>query len=588
MNTEQPRQPSNPSEPQAVETINYRQISQEELTKVLETHRMWIETGGKEGKKADLRKTNLQKADLERANLQGALIGKANLQRASLSMANLKKADLYKTDLREADLQNADLMGATGLLVDQLAGANVSGAKLPPDIHKFAGLSQVEELSKSAKKLFTSLLVVCAYAWITIATTIDAQLLTNSTSSPLPFIGAKIPIVGFYWVGPLILLSLYFWFNLYLQRLWKELAKLPAFFPDGNPLDEKAYPWLLNSLLRVYFVNLRKKRQFLSLAEIGLSKLLSWWIVPSTLVFFWIRYLPRHDWLGTLFHVSLLVMAIVWGIWFQMLTKLTLKGQQLPFIHEEKPWANLKTVWNTTKRIGRVTTTGVMVLVLALAVSDALINATESGLHRHYIPIILQSLGIRGFADLTDQDLSHKPLNWFRDGEVPRLVKGIQLKGFDLRNASASEAFLVNANLTDAALQKAFLRGADLRHAKLTRAKLQNSVLRVALLTDADLSDAQLQGADLRMATLRRTTFEGANLENANLEGINVRVSSLRRAILRGTNLRRANLTTALNLTQEQIDEACVDQETKLPETLTRPEQCPELELSKPPRASVN
>jgi hypothetical protein len=39
------------------------------------------------------------------------------------------------------------------------------------------------------------MLLACLYAIITIATTNDVNLLTNSASSPLPIIGAAIPVV---------------------------------------------------------------------------------------------------------------------------------------------------------------------------------------------------------------------------------------------------------------------------------------------------------------------------------------------------------------------------------------------------------
>jgi hypothetical protein len=46
------------------------------------------------------------------------------------------------------------------------------------------------------------------YSWLTIATTTDVRLVTNSASSPLPIIGTEIPVVGFYW-APALLLAMY-------------------------------------------------------------------------------------------------------------------------------------------------------------------------------------------------------------------------------------------------------------------------------------------------------------------------------------------------------------------------------------------
>ena len=316
---EQTAPPSDQPEGQTAETPEYREISHGELKEILEQHRKWVETGEKEGEQASLDNANLQKAFLWKANLQKAGLGHTNLQETHLGLANLRKAELgganlqkanliganlqkadlgqanlqkaafNGTNLREANLQDADLTDATGLLAGQLAGANVSGAELPEDIAKFDGLVYVEEISKKAGKLFISMLLGCVYAWLTIATTTDVALLTNSSSSPLPVIQAKIPIAGFYWAAPLILFSLFVWFHFYLQRFWEGLAELPAIFPDGKPLDKKAYPWLLNCLVRPHFTLLRTPRPPLSRLMVGISIILAWWVVPLTFVFFWLH-----------------------------------------------------------------------------------------------------------------------------------------------------------------------------------------------------------------------------------------------------------------------------------------------------------
>ncbi len=106
----------------------------EELQKILEAHRMWVESEGKDGERADLLGANLQeadlfganlqKADLLGANLQGAGLERANLQRAGLWKANLQGADLWKANLQGADLWRANLQKAT------LTGANLRGANL--------------------------------------------------------------------------------------------------------------------------------------------------------------------------------------------------------------------------------------------------------------------------------------------------------------------------------------------------------------------------------------------------------------------------------------------------------------------------
>ena len=154
------------------------------------------------------------------------------------------------------------------------------------------------------------MLVGCVYSALVIATTTDVRLLTNSATSPLPIIGTEVPIVGFYVVAPLLLFSLYLWLHLYLQGLWESMSALPGVFPDGRPLDKRVYPWLITGLIRTRFKTLQKNKPRLHWLQAILALLLAWWVVPVTLVFFWGRFLPRHDWRWTFLHIVLLAFSI--------------------------------------------------------------------------------------------------------------------------------------------------------------------------------------------------------------------------------------------------------------------------------------
>ena len=100
----------------------------------------------------------------------------------------------------------------------------------------------------------------------------------------------------------------------------------------------------------------------------------------------------------------------------------------------------------------------------------------------------------------------------------------------------------------------------------------------------ANLSGQYLFEEDFRGADLRRTNLTGANLSFANLRGADLRGANLRgadlsratlsRADLSDANLSNANLRAAENLTQEQLDQACGNADTKLPEGLTLKAMC--------------
>jgi hypothetical protein len=77
-------------------------MEREELEKILEAHRLWLEETG--GKKALLRGADLRGADLRDANLRGADLRDADLHNASLHHANLYDANLTDALLRNTDL----------------------------------------------------------------------------------------------------------------------------------------------------------------------------------------------------------------------------------------------------------------------------------------------------------------------------------------------------------------------------------------------------------------------------------------------------------------------------------------------------
>ena len=93
-----------------------------ELKEILDQHKLWLDTSGQGGKRANLRGANLRGANLRDANLyranlrgailEGAILGGADLTGAYLSGAYLSGADLENANLRGADLTGANLRSA--------------------------------------------------------------------------------------------------------------------------------------------------------------------------------------------------------------------------------------------------------------------------------------------------------------------------------------------------------------------------------------------------------------------------------------------------------------------------------------------
>src|SRR5260370_35024604 len=67
-------------------------ISLLDLAEILDQHKIWVESGGESGVKADLFGVNLAKSDLTGVNLQGAHLHRWNLGVWGLSLAHLRGA----------------------------------------------------------------------------------------------------------------------------------------------------------------------------------------------------------------------------------------------------------------------------------------------------------------------------------------------------------------------------------------------------------------------------------------------------------------------------------------------------------------
>ena len=485
---------------------------------------------------ANLQKAVMMGADLQGANLQGANLGgavliEANLQDANLQGANLEHADLTrarlhnatlsepdlqigatagsngdplprsgkgaileKAILKEAFLENAKLEEATGLLPEQLAGASLRGASLPNAVNeKFQKLEYIRETSKYARSLFVILLLACLYALITIAATTDGQLVSSSPSLLLPIFNVKVPVVSFYFLAPLLLFGIHFAFNLSLQRLWEHLAKLPAIFPDGSPIDEKAHPWLLLGLVksRLFQLKLQENHPLLVIPQNILYSWLAWGVVPLTLTIFWWRYLSRHDWFWTVAQLCVIATASAIAVFFGKMAASTLRGKKRQ-PQKGKHLARPALIGSSY---------GLIIFGCALFLSYGAIEGARPGYDTEtdipqtesvlsWLPSAYALLHLDPFAELKDEELSTRSENWTEKSPLTH-IKGARLQGRDLRYGNLRNAFLVNADLSNANLAKADLSGADLRLANLAGADLAGAKLSGANLAGVDFKDVK-------------------------------------------------------------------------------------------------
>jgi uncharacterized protein YjbI with pentapeptide repeats len=133
-------------------------MTQQELDKILEQHKIWVDSGYKKGECANFEKacleflnfsnTNLahasfRKANLRNANFKNTKLWNANFIRANLEDANFEKADLFQANLAHANLEDTNFEKADLHHIDlsnlefddtKLEGAKITlGYKLTKD-----------------------------------------------------------------------------------------------------------------------------------------------------------------------------------------------------------------------------------------------------------------------------------------------------------------------------------------------------------------------------------------------------------------------------------------------------------------------
>lgn len=298
--------------------------------------------------RASLMRSDFYGASLEKANLKDAVLVGANLAHVNLALSNLTGADLRGAKLCGSDLRNCTLSAVSLLEVTQLAGLDLTGAKLPEDVSRWESLSHLAEGTRRAAKLFTPLILGC---FLCLLIVIFGWFVTNGNIS-LP--GAKdyqVPLTGYYWAGPVVLIGFYAYFCAHMQRLWETLAMLPAVFPDGATLDRKANPWLPLGYMHAHIklVQLHKNvygkksellfdRSLLAIFQILTTGFLLWWLVPLTVISFWCRYLhlTNKTVLDMAGQTTLAMAALGISLYFQTICRDTLRRAPAPPL-EAKP-----------------------------------------------------------------------------------------------------------------------------------------------------------------------------------------------------------------------------------------------------------
>lgn len=119
--------------PHHPEPVTYAPVanshSVEEIQAILQSHALWLNSGGKDGRRANFRNAVLQQCDLSGSQLAEASFRGANLTGCTLSGSDLRGVDMSEAQLSGANLASASMTGAIFSRTD-LRNAVFDGADL--------------------------------------------------------------------------------------------------------------------------------------------------------------------------------------------------------------------------------------------------------------------------------------------------------------------------------------------------------------------------------------------------------------------------------------------------------------------------
>ncbi len=515
------------------------------LEKILEDHARWLAGEGASGRRAELAEANLAHSDLSECILRGADLSGANLRDANLLGADLRGADLSECQLdgavlehaqlgearlvraqlcgarlqgvqglARAQLRDANLTDALGLTADDIAGADLTGVRLPAALAGMERIGHLGDVAGIARPLYLFLLLVNAFIVLTVFSTPDVSIFTNAPSAVMPNLSTSIPAASLFWIAPLILVFLFAYQQFYMTRFWQCVAGLPDVLPDGSRIEDRADPWLFIGLVR-----LRAGMGAVGFREAVLIFLM-WGAVPATLTAIWWRYLPVRDWPVTLAHIGIVLLA-AWGalrLFGGALTQLRREAWQVPNAR--------RALWCLG---GAMLAISVFCHTLPLLLDRFMLTPPDTGL-AHPEVLGIKPKNVRWLtADVEDGDLGGAAMTRsdlrYAYGHRANLVavnlKDSSVAGSDFQRADFSRALLEDVDLTNANLDSARFRNACLRRANLARSDLE----------DTDFSGAYLGRADLRYAYFGRSRMQFANLQGARMGGADFAGADLRGAL---------------------------------------------------------
>ncbi|HWK89709.1 MAG TPA: pentapeptide repeat-containing protein [Longimicrobium sp.] len=531
-------------------------LSQDQLDAILAKHRVYLEEGGEPGEQAYLCGLFLH-----------GLTFAGNLARVQFQRATLREctfeadADLREADFSGADLERLDLSKVRNLSDQRFGAAILTDVKLPPGF-LIDGLGQVRDLATRAERILLTLLATCATVVVLTFVIPHEHLFQASRAITLPVLSVQVPIRTFYVLAPWLLLVPYTYLLSTLLKLWTGQRGLPmvstsnraSFRELGSSPNFSAMPfgtvWPLAQGNHPTVEEARAQWIPSTRAERILVGLLVWLVVPATVLWLWLSYLPRHSLAETVSQLLALTAAVAFSIaaYGKMMAHFRAGMEMKPpdptfgwgprrfllwartadgylILRYEPPPPNAPHQKAERLAYARIAALTGATLVLGLAVSAA-------------------GIYTRGCVD----DPARFAESSGRCHRLSADLRDAELASLRLNRQNLRRAYMPGARLNGAYLERALLEGAQLSGATLVEADLKDAHLERAVLWEADLRDARLKEAHLEHADLRGARLAGAALQGVHLQHANLRGADLTGAVLCGVDLRGARLGTATSL----------------------------------------
>jgi len=161
-------------------------------------------------------------------------------------------------------------------------------------------------------------------------------------------------------------------------------------------------------------------------------------------------------------------------------------------------------------------------------------------------------------ADLSDVQASGSNFSWadFSGATLDDIqANGCNFSRANFTGMKGRDAQFYSSNLSHSNLLGASLIDAEFQTSNLSHANFSGAKLRGLSFTRSNLAHTNMQAADLRETEFDHVDFRGAQFGNAMLNN----------AVFDQVFLSGADLSRTRGLTQDQIDNACGNQNTKLP-----------------------